>query len=54
MPNTSKHRATESLPAAVRADDAGAHRARRTTDTVLVVGLGTLLIVLAVYMTLRG
>ncbi|WP_182481118.1 hypothetical protein [Nocardioides immobilis] len=54
MPTTSKHRATETLPAPVRAEDAGSHRAHRTADTVLVVSIGTLLIVLAVYMSLRG
>ena len=30
------------------------HRAHRTADTVLVVSIGTLLIVIAVDMSLRG
>ena len=52
---TKKHRAAQPLPAAVRADlNGGAHRAHRTTETVIVVFLGLALIVLAATFALRG
>ena len=53
---TKKHRATQPLPATVRADlyEGGAHRSSRTGETILLVSLGTLLIAFAMVMTLRG
>lgn len=55
MTTTYKHRATEPLPVQERADvSGGAHRASRTTETVVTLTLGTILIVLACYLALRA
>lgn len=49
-----KHRATQPVPAAERPTPTGDHRARRTIDLPIAGILGILVILLAVYLTLRG
>ncbi|MEZ0579536.1 hypothetical protein [Nocardioides sp. MH1] len=55
MSTTKKHRATEPVTAGARTDGAGgAHRSSRTGETVLLLSLGTVLIVIAMVMTVHS
>lgn len=49
-----KHRATQPVPVAERPAPTGEHRATRTGDLPIAGILGILVILLAVYLTLRG
>jgi hypothetical protein len=51
---THKHRATEPLPPAERPTATRAHRAHRATDLPIAAVLGILLVLIAVYFSLRG
>lgn len=51
---TSKHRAAVPVPAAERPAPTGDHRAARSLDLPIAGILGVLVILLAVYLTLRG
>lgn len=51
---TSKHRATVPVPAAERPAPTGDHRAARGSELPIAGILGILVILLAVYLTLRG
>lgn len=51
---THKHRATEPVPVSERPDATRAHRAPRTNDLPLAAILGIVLVLLAVYFTVRG
>ena len=53
-PLTHKHRATEPVPAGERPDATRAHRAARTNDLPIAAILGIILVLLAVYFTVRG
>ncbi len=49
-----KHRATEPVPVSQRPDATRAHRAARTNDLPVAAILGILLVLLAVYFTVKG
>lgn len=51
---TSKHRAAVPVPAAERPAPTGDHRAARSTDLPIAGILGILVLLLTVYLTLRG
>lgn len=51
---THKHRATEPIPVAERPDATRAHRAARTNDLPLAAILGIIIVLLAVYFTVKG
>ena len=53
-PLTHKHRATEPVPVAERPDPTRAHRAARANDLPIAAILGIILVLLAVYFTVRG
>ncbi len=53
-PLTRKHRATEPVPVGERPDATRAHRAARTNDLPIAAILGIILVLLAVYFTVRG
>ena len=53
-PLTHKHRATEPVPAGERPDATRTHRAARTNDLPIAAILGIILVLLAVYFTVRG
>ena len=51
---TSKHRAAEPVPVAVRPGGTGVHRAARESDPPVAAILGIILLVLAAYLATRG
>ena len=53
-PLTHKHRATEPIPVGERPDATRAHRAARANDLPIAAILGIILVLLAVYFTVRG
>lgn len=53
-PVTHKHRATEPVPVGERPDATRAHRAARSNDLPVAAILGIILVLVAVYFTVRG
>ncbi|HVK27507.1 MAG TPA: hypothetical protein VM575_04150 [Nocardioides sp.] len=51
---THKHRASQPIPVADRPDATRAHRAARPSDLPIAAILGILLVLVAVYFTVRG
>lgn len=51
---THKHRATDPVPVSERPDATRAHRAARSNDLPIAAILGIILVLLAVYFTVRG
>lgn len=49
-----KHRATEPVPVGERPDATRAHRASRTNDLPVAAILGIVLVLVAIYFTVRG